>query len=121
MTNFRVLPPIAGFVAAVLLCGPAYAQEKEAGAIIAKTWCAACHLVGPSDTAPVRDTVPTFASIARMPSTTQMSLTVFLSTPHVQMPNFSLTRAEIRNVSAYILSLRGEGGAAPTWIDRAKQ
>jgi mono/diheme cytochrome c family protein len=41
-----------------------------------------------------------------MKSTTEMSLAAFLTTPHGRMPNFSLSRAEIRDVSAYILSLR---------------
>ena len=40
------------------------------------------------------------------PDTTRLSLTVFLSTPHHRMPDYSLTRQEIANVSAYILSLK---------------
>jgi mono/diheme cytochrome c family protein len=52
------------------------------------------------------DAVPTFAAIAAMKSTTAMSLTAFLSTSHTPMPDYSLSRDDIANVSAYILSLR---------------
>ena len=50
--------------------------------------------------------VPTFAAIARMPSTTQMSLSVFLQTPHAGMPDLHLSRDEIADLATYILSLR---------------
>ncbi len=52
------------------------------------------------------DAVPSFSSIAQIGSITQTSLEVFLSTPHARMPDYSLTRDEIRDVSTYILSLR---------------
>jgi hypothetical protein len=52
------------------------------------------------------DVSPSFWSIARMPSTTAMSLQAFLSTPHHRMPDYSLSRQEIADISAYILSLK---------------
>ena len=45
-------------------------------------------------------------TIAEMNTTTNTSLIVFLSTPHARMPHYNLTRDEIRDVSAYIVSLR---------------
>lgn len=84
----------------------AQAQDVGAGERIAKTWCNNCHVVASGQQKGGSDAVPSFPSIAKMISTTQMSLTVFLSTPHGRMPDFGLTRTEIRNVSAYILSLR---------------
>lgn len=82
---------------------PAAAQDLEAGRRIAQTWCRACH---ETDTAAARnDASPSFKSIAQMPSTTEMSLRVFLSTPHHRMPDYGLSRQEIADVSAYILSL----------------
>jgi len=83
----------------------ARAQDIAAGQAIAETWCSNCHSTVARDAA-VRDGVPAFFSIAQMPSTTEMSLATFLTTPHGRMPNFSLSRTEIRDVSAYILSLR---------------
>jgi mono/diheme cytochrome c family protein len=92
----------------VMLCAtanPAWAQDVGAGERIAQIWCNNCHVVDSAQKGG-SDAVPSFPSIARKASTTQMSLTVFLSTPHGRMPDFSLTRTEISNVSAYILSLR---------------
>ena len=86
---------------------PAHAQDIEAGRMIAQTWCSRCHAVDAQSHGAQNDAVPSFLAIAKMSSTTQMPLTVFLSTSHGRMPDFSLTRTEIRNVSAYILSLRG--------------
>jgi len=85
------------------MCMPAVAQDVEAGRQIAERWCQACHAIG---SAPIRnDTVPSFQEIARGPGVTSLSLHVFLSTPHHRMPDYSLTRQEIADVSAYILSL----------------
>jgi mono/diheme cytochrome c family protein len=95
---------MAMLVAAATLAPSAAAQDVEAGQHIAKRWCSDCHEIG---TAPVQNVVsPPFAAIARMPSTTAISLNVFLSTPHHRMPDYSLTRREIADVSAYILSLK---------------
>ena len=41
-----------------------------------------------------------------MKSTTPMSLRAFLQTPHSRMPDLRLSRDEIDNLTAYILSLR---------------
>ena len=96
---------------AVLLCGvtPAIAQNVEAGHRLAARWCSGCHQIEAVARGPVLDTPPSFPAIARMSSTTRMSLTAFLSTPHAPMPDYSLSRQEIADVSAYILSLKPEG------------
>jgi len=41
------------------------------------------------------------------PETTALSLSVFLQTPHHRMPDYALSRNEIADLVAYILSLRG--------------
>lgn len=101
---------VAGLVLATLLATlPAWAQERSdqlAGHELATRWCSSCHVVDPRQQGQGIDAVPTFASIAAMSSTTTASLQVFLSTPHTPMPDFKLTRDDIANVSAYILSLR---------------
>jgi len=91
---------------AMLTAGAAYAQDIPAGKTIGKVWCSNCHSVDPQEKTTVRDGVPTFLSIAQMQSTTEMSLAAFLTTPHGEMPNLTLSRKEIQDVSAYILSLR---------------
>jgi mono/diheme cytochrome c family protein len=45
-----------------------------------------------------------FAEVAKLPSTTALSLRVFLQTSHKNMPNFTLNRTEADDVIAYILS-----------------
>lgn len=85
------------------------AGDQAAGANLARTWCANCHVVGrgPGPSPATGDVAPTFASIAAMPSTTALSLRAFLQTPHQRMPDFSLSRNETDDLIAYILSLRG--------------
>jgi hypothetical protein len=63
-------------------------------------------VVGPGASGLVSDAVPAFPAVARMPSTTALSLRVFLQTPHARMPNLHLSRDETDDVIAYILSLR---------------
>ena len=95
---------VAAGPAAIL---PASAQNLINGERIAKSWCAACHRISQNVPAlGANDAAPSFSSIAQMGSTTEASLAAFLSTSHARMPDYSLTRDEIADVSAYILSLR---------------
>jgi mono/diheme cytochrome c family protein len=95
------------FIAAALLAaGAARAQDIAAGKQIAQGQCSNCHLVDSREPKTGGDTAPTFSSIARLKSTTEMSLAAFLSTSHGPMPDLLLSRTDIRDVSAYILSLR---------------
>jgi hypothetical protein len=50
--------------------------------------------------------VPSFSWIANQKGLTATTLPVWLSTSHERMPDFALSRDEIRKLSAYILSLR---------------
>lgn len=99
-------------VVPMLLAGaalPALAQEPgdpASGLRLATTWCANCHQIAAGAAGPAGDAAPTFHAIARMPSTTSMSLRVFLQTPHPNMPDFHLSREELDDVVAYLISLR---------------
>ena len=83
----------------------AVAQDLEAGSQIAHKWCVGCHRVEANPQS-ASDGIPTFASIANSKGMTEIALGVFLRTPHSRMPDYSLTRQEIRDVSGYIMSLR---------------
>ncbi|MBX6745690.1 MAG: cytochrome c [Acetobacteraceae bacterium] len=99
-------------VAALAGGKPTFAQQVgdlAAGRRLAETWCSNCHVIGPNVTGPGSDAVPTFPNIARMPSTTAMSLRVFLQTPHARMPDIQMSREQVDDVIAYILSLRDQG------------
>ena len=87
---------------------PVFAQDLpgdvNSGKQIATSWCAACHLI--DSNVVVIDSVPDFYAIANLPSTTALSLKVFLETSHDRMPNYRLTQDETDDVIAYILSMK---------------
>jgi mono/diheme cytochrome c family protein len=87
------------------------AQESgdvAAGRHMANDWCSSCHVVGPTAERGNSTGAPTFTAIAAMKSTTPMALKVFLQTPHSRMPDLHLSRSEIDDLTAYIVSLRRE-------------
>ena len=76
------------------------------GRAIAMTWCSACHLVGLAAGTAVAADVPTFVAIAkRLPDDADF-LAAFIANPHPPMPNFGLSQRDIRDLLAYIASLR---------------
>ena len=88
--------------------GPALASgDPDDGHRLAASWCSSCHQVELRAQTSASDAVPSFWAIAARPSTTSMSVRVFLSTPHAVMPDFELASTQIDDVGAYILSLRG--------------
>jgi mono/diheme cytochrome c family protein len=80
--------------------------DPEAGRALALRACAGCHVVPNQRRETANEGVPTFASIARGPGVTEISLRVFLQTSHPPMPDLMLARSEIDDVVSYILSLR---------------
>lgn len=80
--------------------------DVDAGRHIAETWCSSCHVVSPGQSQGTSTGAPPFRAIAAETSITPMALDVFLQTPHHRMPDLHLSRQEIADVSAYILSLR---------------
>ena len=84
----------------------ATAQDLKKGEEIAHMWCAGCHVVDRQTPQTRNDAVPSFVAIAGQTSTTSISLAAFLTTSHPRMPNYTLSRQEIRDVSGYILSLK---------------
>jgi mono/diheme cytochrome c family protein len=80
--------------------------DAVAGQQLAERWCSSCHVVGPAPERGISNGAPTFAAIARLKSTTPLSLRAFLLTPHARMPDLHLTRDEMDNLTAYVMSLR---------------
>jgi mono/diheme cytochrome c family protein len=79
--------------------------DATRGRAIAERWCASCHLVGPGQSQAASDP-PSFASIAQRNPSEIDALAGFLADPHPPMPKLSLSREEIRDLLAYIATLR---------------
>lgn len=90
----------AGSAASALAQGNA-----ESGGAIAERWCASCHLVSAGQTAAVAG-VSSFPSIAQQTDSEIEALEGFMADPRPPMPDMSLTRSEMRDLLAYIRSLR---------------
>jgi mono/diheme cytochrome c family protein len=83
----------------------ARSAERAAGRRLATELCGDCHQVRPQFPLLYRYP-PSFEDIARLPSTTRLSLKVFLRSSHKQMPNFMISRSHEDDIIAYILSLK---------------
>ena len=88
----------------------ASAQEGDvaAGQAYAKQVCAECHAVLPNEQISPLPQAPTFQNVANMRGMTEMALSVWLQTSHPTMPNIVLKQDDLRNVVAYIASLKSK-------------
>jgi len=89
----------------------AYAQEAgdvRAGHAVAQNVCSVCHAVGKGQARSPNANAPTFVKIATVPGMTTAALLAALQTSHRErtMPNLILPPDELRDVTAYILSLK---------------
>ncbi|HET7191924.1 MAG TPA: cytochrome c [Pseudolabrys sp.] len=80
-------------------------DDRSAGRQVAMEICSSCHRVAAGQLAPIQNT-PSFVDIANMPSTTALSLKVFLRSNHKRMPNFIISDSDTDDVIGYILSLK---------------
>jgi hypothetical protein len=88
-----------------LSASAALAADPNHGAVLAKRWCASCHLVEGDQRLASADVLP-FATIARRSDFNAEKVAFFLLDPHPKMPNFPLSRNEAGDIAAYIGSLR---------------
>lgn len=105
----RVVTLIA---AAMLIAAPGLVAAQEAdvaaGAAYAKEVCSPCHAVLPNEQISPLPQAPTFQKVADTPGMTEMALTVWLQSSHPTMPNIILKQDDLRNVVAYITSLKSK-------------
>ena len=80
-------------------------DSPAAGHRLAEAWCKECHAI---EAAPTRQgaAASDFADIASRPSTTALSLKVFLRTNHPSMPNIIIAPDQADDLVNYILSLK---------------
>ncbi len=99
----RVLTTSSLIALASLSAEASLAGDAAKGGIIAKRWCASCHLVSSDQTTADAD-APSFSDIAqRHPDKKQIAN--FLVDPHPPMPDMHLSRKEIDDITTYIRSL----------------
>lgn len=104
---------LAAVTAVMLQVTAAGAQQAqaEAGLDLARRLCSNCHMTDLQGAATAHPGVPSFAVIAASPRTSPERLAAAIILPHPEMPGIALTRAEIRALIDYIMSLRKEPSA----------
>jgi cytochrome c len=80
-------------------------DSVAAGHRLADAWCKGCHAIGAA-TAGAAKAAPDFVAVANQPSTTELSLKVFLQTSHRSMPNLVIAPGQADDLVNYILSLK---------------
>ena len=98
-----LLPCLALIASSVLSVGVRAAGDPVNGHDLARTWCTGCHLV--DSTSQGGDAAPPFATIAAKNAGNEAALRGWLTNPHPPMPNLNLSRLEIDDIIAYLMSL----------------
>jgi mono/diheme cytochrome c family protein len=104
----RIIP----FLIAMACVPSALAQQRDPGPgrRLAERDCTSCHAVKPGDMGPSpMEAAPAFQLVARMPSSTELALRVFLRTSHAGMPNLQFNEQEVDELVAYFMSLSPPG------------
>ena len=86
-------------------------MRVQEGAATAKLWCSQCHLIAPDSNDAALADAPSFYEVANRPEQTRDAIEAYLLDPHPPMPDLNLSSEELKNLSAYILSLKEDGGA----------
>jgi mono/diheme cytochrome c family protein len=98
---------LVGLAAAVSAVQAQDIGDLRKGRRFALDACAACHAVRSGQTQSPLDTAPSFQEIADTPGMTAAALNFWLTAQvHPAMPLLMLSSQQVRDVSAYILSLR---------------
>ena len=92
-------------VAAMLLPDEARSADEIAGKAVAARWCSSCHT---TSAARGGDVAPPFEQLATRPGFDADALRTFLTNPHAPMKSLDLTRIEIDNLVAYLLTFRAK-------------
>ena len=99
------------FAAAYEVATAEEAADPQAGFEYAQTYCATCH--GISEEKSPLPQAPRFRNVADQPGITATALQVWMQTSHPTMPNIVVAPNDMRNVIAYIISLKGRERSTP--------
>jgi mono/diheme cytochrome c family protein len=103
----------AVFLGLVLLAVPGAASaggvtskpDPVSGKALAERLCTNCHIVNADQQQAIAD-IPSFKEIGSRPGQTEGAVMAFIVLPKHPMPQIPLTKSELADLSAYILSLR---------------
>ena len=82
------------------------APDPAHGKDLAGRLCSNCHLVGTGEQQQANADVPSFHEIANKESQTAGTIMAHIVLPKHPMPTIPLTKSELADLAAYILSLR---------------
>lgn len=88
------------------LAGDTSLPDPVQGKVLAEKLCTNCHLVGTVGQEHANADVPSFHEIANREGLTAGAITGFIILPKHPMPQIPLTKGELADLSAYILTLR---------------
>ena len=95
--------------ASLALAGVTSKPDPVQGKLLAEKLCTNCHLVSSAQQQqPANADVPTFKEIAGREDQSAGAITARIMLPNHPMPQIPLTKAELADLAAYILSLREE-------------
>lgn len=90
----------------VAIAGVTSQPDPVNGKGLAEKLCSNCHLVGSATQTHANSDVPSFHEIANREGQTAGAITARIILPKHPMPQIPLTKAELADLAAYILSLR---------------
>lgn len=106
MSRFYLKTSVASFMlACASMQALAQPGERAAGHRLVTEFCGDCHQARPAFPA-LHRYPPSLEDIAKLPSTTRLSLKVFLQSNHRHMPNFIISKSDSDDIIEYILSLK---------------
>ena len=98
------------FSMAAVVASPALAQpgitDPTRGKELAESLCSVCHDVGPGPAESAKTDIPSFFTIANRLDQSQERLAAAIILPHPEMPKVSFTNRELKDITAYIMSLK---------------
>jgi mono/diheme cytochrome c family protein len=97
---------LLAFLAAISHVQAQEIGDPQKGLALARSVCSECHAIGRGQVGSPNPSAPTFTELANTPGMTTTALYAALTTPHANMPNLILGAERIRDVSAYIVSLK---------------
>jgi mono/diheme cytochrome c family protein len=84
----------------------AVAPDKSRGQQLVDAWCKECHSIDGSAVRTDKNNATDLRKVAAMPSTTALSLKVFLNSSHINMPNVIIQPSDADEIVHYILGLK---------------